>query len=136
MSLTRLTVSNMMPYFLYVIGRALEDSDDPELKKGYEKIFRYPGLRKFILENRQFMQEYKIFINSINNLQQTRIEIFNDTGEQVPDEKPSPLKRILKTIQRLTGLQKESNQIEFLNNLLLEIEKQNLNENTCEKYLT
>ena len=137
MAFTRLTVTEMIPFFLHVIYESLENTEDPETKKELEKIFRLPGLRKFYLEHKQeFLQKYKIFINSISNLQQTRIEIINDTGEQIPDEKPSILKGVLKIIKRLTGLKTESEQLNYLLDLMVEVERQELNESLAEKYLT
>jgi hypothetical protein len=139
MGVIRLTVNEQFDFFIFRIAGDIL-SAEPEAKKQYEKMFRLSGLKKFRQDNRgRFLQKERLFLNSLNNKQVTRIEIETDPvpGEITPDEKrPTITKKLMRIIRRLTGTKNEGLQEMLLHELVIEQEKLWESENLAEKYLT
>ena len=138
MSVIRLTVSDLYDWYIFELGEIIKTAD-PEIRKEYETIFRYAGLKKFNLENKKrFLQRHKIFENSLQNNQNSRIEITPEgAGKTEPKKKrPSISQKLLDIIRKLTGTKNESLQLDFFREMLVEIEKaENADGNLSEKYL-
>ena len=139
MSVIRIPTSELSDFFIYYLAGVISSSDS-EQKKELEKLFKFGGMRKFQVDNKaRFLQRYRIFTNSLNDRQATRIEIVSDgfEGEITPDEKrPTVTKKIMRLLRRLTGTKNESLQEMILHEFVIEQDKLWESENLAEKYLT
>jgi hypothetical protein len=121
MSTIKLSISEMMEYFLFILAVAAKESDHKEF---FDKHFRLSALNKFrqsVL--RDFITRYKLFIDSIENEKLTTLLIVPDQKTTEPEaEKPAG---ILKKILRQFGLRDHTELEKILNQL---------NEETAKKY--
>lgn len=137
MSVIRLTVSDLYDFYIFEIAEAMKTAS-PETRKYFEKIFRSAALKKFNLENKtRFLQRHRIFQNSLENNQNSRIEIVPEKdGKIEPDKKrPAISQKLLDIIRKLTGTSNESLQEDFFREMMVEIETAEKNETLSEKYL-